>query len=732
MILLIAGCQAQDALPVKPVSLPEPAKGPTSTSPTPTPSHTATLEMTPLISGTGVSYAIPAVERGAGFAPYEPAALTEVAASVPPYSTAIADTTNPQAADGLSAAQRQALEANGFVVVPGSAPQLYVIYQQAEESGTPIFVTTDLLLHTYHILYDFTLRDVEINYFVDDLSSLTAEMIALSQAQLAGSTEAAHEAARRNLAFFSVAAALLDPAFAPPPEVADLVAAELALIGAHTGLEESPIFGYKEDYSQYVPRGHYTRNETFGRYFRAMMWYGRINFRLRPGTEPEQIEAGRMETRQAILIATMLGNATVQGEPALAVWERIYEPTVFFVGQADDLTVYDYLTVAQSVYGETLTLTDLNDVARLDAFIAQGATLRPPRIVGGLVTDQEDPAVVTQALRFMGQRFVPDAYIFQQLVYDKVGTQDNPRTMPIGLDVPAALGSERAGEILRDTYQQDRYENYTAQLERIQAEFAALPPEQWHQNLYWGWLDTLQPLLLPPGEGYPAFMQSAAWVDKDLHTYSGSWAELKHDTILYAKQSYSMEATALQPTPTPILGYVEPRPELFARLGALVNQSRRGLEERGLLRDEFKFKYDQLETLLVALTEMANKELAGQPLTTEEQQQIRFIGNIIEQLTTFNQETEEELTSETDERLAIVADVHTDPNTGQVLEVAVGDAFVIWVIAPVDGQPTLTQGAVFSYYEFPQPMADRLTDEAWQSMTPKPEQPVWVEGFVVP
>jgi len=91
---------------------------------------------------------------------------------------------------------------------------------------------------------------------------------------------------------------------------------------------------------------------------------------------------------------------------------------------------------------------------------------------------------------------------------------------------------------------------------------------------------------------------------------------------------------------------------------------------------------------------------------------------------------EEEITSEADERMAVVADVHTDTNTGQVLEEGVGDAFVIYVIAPVEGQLVASQGGIFSYYEFTQPMDDRLTDEAWQTLEPKPDLPIWTGSFV--
>jgi hypothetical protein len=227
-------------------------------------------------------------------------------------------------------------------------------------------------------------------------------------------------------------------------------------------------------------------------------------------------------------------------------------------------------------------------------------------------------------------------------------------------------------------------------------------------------------------------MQNPAWLDKDLQTFLGSWTELKQDTLLYAKQSTTMAVTSLGRQPQPVNGYVEPRPEIFARLAALSNQTRRGLGERSLLDNELENKFTQLEQLLLALMDMAQKELANQNLTEAEQSQIRDIGDTLQALSTFSSQTEEELASDADERLALVADVHTDPNTQQALQVAIGDPALIWVIAPVNGQPTLTQGAVFSFYEFSQPLSDRLTDEAWQALQPKPEPPGWTTSFIVP
>ena len=729
IIAFLAGCAPQ----------PEPVTPTDEATPTPEAKPTPTPEVMPTETPIQVAYAIAATVPG-GFADYVPYQV-EAQPAVPGYEIDLGQVANPDLLTRLSDEQRALLEENGFVVVPSRVAQIYEIYKSAKERGIPIFVTTDALLHAYHILYDYTLRSAEINHFVNDLQGLNSPMWEIAAKQYLAATGEVQEAARRNLAFFSVASLLLNPIpegntlptildFSLASNVVDDVNAELDLITAHQGFAESPIFGYREDYSQYVPRGHYTRNETFERYFKTMMWYGRMMFRLKPGDSPELIEAGRMETRQAILIVAALQNAQVRWASALAVWERIYEPTVFFVGQTDDLNIYDYGQLVREVYGDQLTSGDLEDEAKLDQFIERAMTLRPPKIVSSYVTDLEKPEEVTKGFRFMGQRFIPDSYIFQQLVYDKVGTQNDPRLFPKGLDVTAVLGSARAYEILLDVYGEGRYANYQEQIEKLRDEFGQLPPEQWVENLYWSWLYALRPLLEVKGEGYPVFMQNQGWVDKDLNSFLGSWTELRHDTILYAKQSYTMKATGMMPQPEAAKGYVEPQPEVYARLAALAKQMRVGLEGRGLLDAEYVDKLERLESLLLSLKTMAEKELAGQALSEEEYELIRNIGGILEGITTFSAQVKEQITSEADERMAIVADVHTDVNTGQVLEEGVGDAFVIYVIAPVEGQLAVTQGGVFSYYEFTQPMSDRLTDEAWQALEPKPDLPVWTESFV--
>ena len=224
-------------------------------------------------------------------------------------------------------------------------------------------------------------------------------------------------------------------------------------------------------------------------------------------------------------------------------------------------------------------------------------------------------------------------------------------------------------------------------------------------------------------------MQSEAWVDKQLSTALASWAELRHDTILYAKQSYTWEFTSVPPV---VKGYVEPVPALYARLASLCEMMLTGLESRGLLSSLMESKLQNLKDFLLDLQSISIKELEGTALTTEEYRIIERSGDTLEAIVKLP--ADDLIVSDTDDDMAVIADVHTDPNDGLVLEEGVGRPMVILAAVNIEGQVVLTRGAVFSYYEFTWPMGDRLTDESWQDMLEQgeaPPLPTWTQSFVV-
>ena len=89
-----------------------------------------------------------------------------------PVEAAAPDLSNVQNTFVLSDEQINRLAENGFVVSPGTDKEFFTVYEQARYNNQPIFVTSDSLLHVYHLLFDKILRTAEVQYFIPLLRDL--------------------------------------------------------------------------------------------------------------------------------------------------------------------------------------------------------------------------------------------------------------------------------------------------------------------------------------------------------------------------------------------------------------------------------------------------------------------------------------------------------------------------------------------------------------------------------
>jgi len=662
---------------------------------------------------------------------------------------------------GLTDEAKAMLEKNGFVVVAEKVPfwRIDRFYDQCKGERQPILVTSDSMLHVSHLVFDWYLRFLETAHLRSDLINLTDSGIAMSMAYWDQSgSPLLKDAALRNATYFYVAKALLGEAklSEAPENLRRKIEGEIKLIEQHAGFAQSPLFGCKEDYSQYVPRGHYARSPELSSYFKAMMWYGRMTMRLK--SEHLSTEEARRETVQALLVCKALLEGRAKGERTLDVWKRIEHITSFFAGKADDLTPEEYIPLAQQVFGSDLPLASLGDTKQLDRFVGEASKLRKPGILSTFwaATYPEDWQTGTQGFRLMGQRFTFDSYMFQQLVFDKVGkwqgrgakpfTLTNAqgflvRGFPRGLDILAAMGSDDAKTII-EKEGDAAYAGYSNRLAELRRKSSDMPKPA---NLYDARLALLREVIGAPEAGAPTFMRSPAWTRKSLSSALGSWTELKHDTcILYGKQSYTLAQAAFATMgkggpieePKPVHGYVEPCPRVYAAIRAAVAQLHARLLDLGFPPDRgLESNLTRLEDLLGSLQVISSKELAGQPVTDDEQELIENFGSELQYVMRCAHyvDVTKNFMSGMEGSMPIVADVHTDVNSGMVLEKGVGYPLAIYVKAPVDGKPTVCKGAVYSCYEFKQPMSDRLTDESWRDMLDakkNPGLPAWTDTYI--
>lgn len=716
---------------------------------------------------------------------------TEYAPSLSSYQIALSEINNLinfQKADGnFSEKQSQSLLNNNFFIAKNN-DKFYVdreeytnrnddwtgIYRTIggshndweREPENSVFITADFLMHVYHKLIDEEFTYIEKTKFYPTLLDLSKSMlVSSSQAYSQIQDTQQKDSYERLSAYFLVTSAILENASTDyqkfkesnfiddtksdnkeavliileslgknnkvSEKAKNIAKQEVELIFDAKDMQSSPLMGGIEDYTQYGPRSHYANNVILRDYFRAMMYYGRMNFLLESNEQ----------TRDAVNINLLLTADQIKQ------WESIYQPTSFFVGQTDDLTIYDYKQATDKINFKT---SDESDAA-IVKLQSELANYRNPQIMSSVIispnvfnTTKEDLLKSTKGFRFMGQRFTPDAFIFSTLTQgdelpDKETGQFLP-SMPTALMISTLMGSKTSSSLLDEWIKINAPKSDQVLANRmatLQDYFNKTTQDQWTQNIYWSWLYSIKSLFNNFNvAGYPMFMKSDDWNKKSLQGFLGSLTELKHDTLLYAKQSYAemgggggYDFPPAKPVPK---GYVEPNIEFFDRLIALVNLSNEGLKKFDLLPSflqarNVEFMEDLKFYKSIAVSELENKEISDIDF-----EKLRLGAGSLDNIL---KNPDSEILLESNARSAIIADVHTDVKTGKILYEADGIPNYIYVAVKDVNGTRLTKGLVYSYYEFTNPIAKRLTDQDWQNWNyvnkaKVPEMPWWSKDLV--
>ena len=620
----------------------------------------------------------------------------------------------------------------------------------------PVLITTDSILHAMHRSFDAILIQIEMNFLLPTIKKLLVDTRAALQAEAPALGNAQVEKSAEDIdLYLTVALNLLDgngitpscdkgqaePGCADEPRDGLLahseygqqdakVEAVLRAIAAGVESQDVPLYGRAGvviDWSQFKPRGHYTKWPALRRYFRAMMWLGRVDvgFTLAPPSFAFGQADSERELRDAALLSLLIRRGSQVD--ALAAADRAVG---FLVGLSDNTTVADILAAADKVGAKRPA-----DLARPELLGAIGKAVagKGQRIrsqIGGRPPGGGAEIPLPDVFQLFGQRFVIDSFITSKVVFDSILYKGNreERMMPVGLDVMAALGSDEAVALLQPEL---KTHHYAANLLAARQIVEARPAAVWDATQYDLWLSALTKLDDIPRGAFPEVMRSQAWARKQLQTQLGSWAELRHDTILYAKQSATMRVVCEYPT-----GYVEPYPLFYERVALFADQARKRLMDVNLQNSEYLTNFlERFKTTTLKLAGLARKELAGQRFDADEK---LFIKETIKKETrgggcggpriTYTGWYPELIYGDPEEWEPTIADVHT--GDGAVLEVGVGD--VDYVVAAIDnrGDRAAYVGPIYSYYEFPS--GERLTDEQWRERIKAgklPPRPEWVHAF---
>ena len=629
---------------------------------------------------------------------------------------------NPKQLKEFDSLLCQHLAEDGFAIIPATHDQLFHVYEQNDYQEFPSFVTTDLFLQLYHLYFDCMLKEIEEQELSKLMIDMTRDMYnAMHQQAADTNNEEIWAYANHNAVFFAVAYQLLTgKTIGTAEEQAEAKPEVEKAMKTEDDFSEfmEDYKGVKFAYSLFRPRGHYSRTEALQRYFRGMMWLQSVPFGVK---NPDEL-------REAVVMAYALENSP----SAKKNYDTFNKLITFLMGQPDNLSIPQVQAEIKKIGLPMETL--LNDQQKmtqlkeaLEKIGEEQTRIRPPF-----------EKTSHNKICLMPQRYQPDAEVLLKTVdYENKPTL---RGVPKGLDFFAAMGVSAAEQILMEEKQD--WKDLKSAINAMKKRMGEI---DWQETIATQWMNTLK-VLNDKGENLPYFMVTPEWDKKNMNAVLASWAELKHDAILYAKQPFGAECGGGGLPEPMVKGYVEPNVNFWKKAIELLNNTEKLLKEQNMLTEKVNDATSRIREEAQFLLAISEKELAGTPLTDEEYDQIECIGSTFENISLdLIRQPDQYLdgwsnVEGADKKVALVADVYTanaDNNPEKsILFEAVGLADEIYVVVEIDGYLYLTRGAVLSYREFTQPLsAPRLTDEEWQQQlekNPRKGVPEWMKRIIVP
>ncbi len=627
----------------------------------------------------------------------------------------------------------------------------------------PLFISSDFVLGTLHNSYDAILQTLEWQFLEPNLIELLDALYAAYPALFSkyGSDGRLSDALADVDLYISVARSLIhEKEYVPQshgPEkfndIMDKIAAEQ--MTSTTLFTETRL--RKLDFSQFTPRGHYNKDIytpggtiTLEKYFRTMMWLGRIDFLLTaPPENPWEPDWSDDELRRMQLGAILL-NELLNSSGKMGNLEKHEQVITFFVGPDDNMTPVEL----DGLTGRLLSAPA--DLFTPEIYASFKDSLNASDDYGQKIMSNffyvdpysSDPGQLPVSFKLLGQKFLIDSYVLSEVVYDRIIVDNKKiyRGLPDPLDVMAVMGNEDAIFLLVDELEQYKYAYKVSSLKYL---VDAYDEDFWEQSLYNTWMAAIRELNPPASSAnLPYFMQTTAWHQEKLNTQLTSWAELRHDNILYGKQSYTGGTACSYP-----YTYIEPYPDFYARLQLFAENAAAFLA--GVFDGEdFQSKtmiidyYTRYAEIMGIFEEIAKKELAGVAINETE---ITFLKTMINSymasgpmitgwFTDFFFDINKGLNWD-----FVVADVHTQPTdqagsvVGHVLHVGNGYINRGVFLAPNPTNPDQLMafaGPVSSFHYEVTSNFKRLTDQEWEKKfmwdggVDLPARPDWINSYL--
>jgi hypothetical protein len=470
------------------------------------------------------------------------------------------------------------------------------------------------------------------------------------------------------------------------------------------GTHDSPVFGKPFNFTELTPRGYYTATSEMQEYFKAVHY---------------------LTTAAAAIDATPLNALPADVKAKALQWIAAYTP---FIAPSRSPLVWS-----------------------ADGFAAPAFALHPGT----------SPQIFPLSWGFDNEVLLSTVYHSDWPAAEQVTGTKGPRGLPSGLDLAAALGSGYARSLLKtDLAAYPALAPVLAALQKRKPQATAQP------NLYDAWIAALA-VQWADDATFPGNAKETLWNVKRIQTGLGSWATLRHATVLVNERTTAecgeggFEAIVLRPP----RGYVEPDAKTFEAIASLFDQMEQvvaksanfngnlpqddpaGDKAAQPLRDGIIRRLQATASKARLFETMAEKELENQPLSDTDYDEILHAGAVAEHdFLVYNSLASADLALSTPDPIMKIADV---AGGGEVpyLESAVGRPLEWDQVVPYFGRREIVKGSIYSYYEFPS--SSPLADVAWAGAPANPNadpenpiakairgkvelqpHPAWVSSFI--
>lgn len=658
----------------------------------------------------------------------------------------------------LNKAETERLASNGFVVSRRlNAESFAKIYYKLYSDDMPVYVTADSVLHAWHRSFDALLIDFEKKHCVATIDRMLQATSKLVTAMASSTSRCALGKALLDAdLFLAMAQSLLSGKLCVGAASNKAALTTLWNAVQDGQLIETRIFeSHRQiDFSLFKPRGHYTASKQLERYFQAFMWLGTVDFRIAGGENEDE----DLYQLQCALVLVHAMREAHQIEP-IASLDKLISGLVGDGGLgSDSMTPFQLSSVVPTKQGNLLEFyfpSGVVDYERLKTLqqeiVSKGLG---KQLINGHARiedshQQTTPTVLPTAFAVFGQQFVWSAFIFTRLVYDQIMFKQDkvPKRIPSAVDVAFALfGNDAASEeIARRMSAHDKSfvehrdglpytSNLMALRETIERSFAKDAVKD--KSVSTLWVEALRALSKPAANSASTF-QSHEWKLRLMNTQLASYTQLRHDTVLYAKQSVTMGTRCEYAD-----GFVDPYPEFWSRMQELANKTADLVEGSVDMTTEdatgpswqqnSTHFFRQFAATMKTLDEITRLQSKNDPLTND---QVDFLRTVMEER--FGSGGSRYLgwyprlfytrREDSGKRDVLAVDVHTDipsiehQDPGSVLHWGVGDVDLGFFSV----NKVLYAGPVFSSFEFLRPISDRWTDQEFAANIQTVSSPQW-------